>query len=106
MPENNNDFFVEVGSTSSINSNGTTTATTSIDMWSLPVFIKALEVGETVEFIYKQSSMISYTTYPSTSPSDRVFKIVFSCINGKWNKSEPIYGKIIPPSEESYEFDE
>lgn len=31
-------------------------------------------------------------------------KIIYSCIDGKWNKSEPIYGKIIPTQDEYFEF--
>jgi len=89
------------------NINFGTSATTGYDEWSnFPTLIKAVEVGETIEFIYKQTSNISYLgIYPQGSPRERVFKIVFSCKNGKWNKSEPIFGVIIPPSDEEYEFD-
>lgn len=79
---------------------------TNINMWGLPIFIKAREVGETIEFLYTQTSMLTLTIYPSPPPAERVFKIVYSCKDGKWNKSEPIYGKIIPASDEYYEFDE
>lgn len=79
--------------------------TTYQSLWNLPEFINAKEVGDTVEFLYKETSMISYTVYPSLAPEQRVFKIVFSCKDGKWHKSEPIYGTIIPATEESYEFE-
>lgn len=63
--------------------------------WSpAPVFIRAQEVGESVEFIYKQVGPII----------TEVFKIVYSCVDGKWNKSAPIYGEIIPPQGETYLF--
>lgn len=74
--------------------------------WSEPVFIKAVECFESIEFLYKQTSMITYAIYPAPPPEERVFKIVFSCIDGKWNKSDPIYGKIIPAIEEDYEFED
>ena len=83
----------------------TGTSTTNFNQWNEPTFIKAIEVGETIEFIYKQTLMISYTVYPSRPIGERVFKIVFSCKDGKWNKSEPIYGTIIPAIDEDYDFD-
>ena len=83
----------------------TTTVTTKIDMYSTPVFIKVEEVGETIEFIYKETCMITYTVYPSPPPEKRVFKIVYSCKDGKWNKSDRIYGTITPAQEETYEFE-
>lgn len=83
----------------------TGTSVTNFNQWNGPNLIKVEEIGETIEFIYKQTSMIIYTVYPSPSPEERVFKIVFSCKNGKWNKSEPIYGTIIPAKNEDYDFD-
>jgi len=75
------------------------------DPWSEPIRIKVNEVGESIEFIYKQTSLVTYTIYPPNSPQERVFKIIYSCIDGKWNKSERIYGEIIPASNEYYEFE-
>ena len=83
----------------------TGTSTSVFNQWNEPTFIKAIEFGETIEFIYRQTSMISYTVYPQRPPEERVFKIVYSCRNGKWNKSEPIYGTIIPATDEDYDFD-
>ena len=83
----------------------TGTSTTNFNQWNEPTFIRVEEVGETIEFIYKQTSMISYTVYPQRPPEERVFKIVYSCKDGKWNKSEPIYGTIIPATDEDYDFD-
>jgi hypothetical protein len=37
---------------------------------------------------------------------ERAVKIVYSCVDGKWNKSEPIYGKIIPAQDEYFEFED
>lgn len=83
-----------------------TSGTTCIWMWQYPTFIEAREVGETIEFIYKETSMFQISIYPPRPPAQRVFKIVYSCKDGKWNKSEPIYGTIIPEQSESYNFDE
>jgi hypothetical protein len=53
-----------------------------------------------------QTSMLTYTVYPSPPPEVRVFKIVYSCVDGKWHKSEPIFGKIIPSQSEYFEFED
>jgi len=76
--------------------------TTTFNPWSEPIRIQINEFPDHIEMIYKQTSMISYGW--NNSPEERVFKIIFSCIDGKWNKSEPIYGKIIPKQEEYYDF--
>lgn len=89
----------------SLSTIGSSTGTSVYDYWGSPRFIKAQEVGESIEFIYIQTSTISYSIYPQRSPDRRVFKIVYSCKDGKWNKSESIYGKIIPEQKERYEFD-
>lgn len=83
----------------------TTSTSLYSNMWGTPERIEVNEVGESIEMIYKQTSMITLTTYPSPSPEERVFKIVYSCKNGEWNKSQPIYGKIIPAQHEYYEFE-
>jgi len=44
--------------------------------------------------------------HPYYSEHKKVFKVIFSCVDGKWHKSERIYGVIIPASEESYEFND
>jgi aromatic ring-opening dioxygenase LigB subunit len=81
--------------------------TTSIlNTWSNPERVEVNEVGETIEMIYKQTSMLTYTVYPSPPTEVRVFKIVYSCVDGKWNKSEPIFGKIIPLQDEYFEFED
>jgi len=77
-----------------------------LNTWSNPERVEVNEVGETIEMIYKQTSMLTYTVYPSPPPEVRVFKIVYSCVDGKWNKSEPIFGKIIPPQNECFEFED
>lgn len=62
------------------------------------------EFEDRIEVIYTEKSDVCYTTYPPTYPERRVYKIIYSCIDGKWNKSDKIYGEIIPAQEEQYEF--
>jgi hypothetical protein len=94
----------------SSSSNGITTATditgftNDMNTWSTNERIEVNQVGETIEMIYKQT--LHFKDWPSKLTEERVYKIVYSCIDGKWNKSEPIYGKIIPAQEEYFEFDE
>lgn len=92
---------------------GLTLPTTSLQMsssetslngnWSYPKMIKVYEDGDSIVMIYKETSTLSYNYYPSSTET-RIYKIIYSCIDGKWNKSERIYGQIIPPSEEQYSF--
>ena len=79
-------------------------STTSINLWSNPERVDVIEKSDSIEFIYKETSMISYTSFPAPPPQVRVFKIVFSCVDGKWNKSERIYGEIVPAENERYVF--
>ncbi len=85
--------------------NGTSN-TTSLNMWSSPVRIAVNVLPDSIEMIYEQTSMVTLTIYPSPPPARRVYKIIYSCVDGKWNVSNPIYGKIISPRQESYEFEE
>ena len=83
----------------------TSTNTAGISQWGYPEFIEAKEVGDTIEFIFKEEGFIQSYSCFNSYPSCRVSKIVYSCKKGKWNKSEPIYGKIVPASQEAYDFD-
>lgn len=82
------------------------TITSGTNLWSTPERIEVNEVGQTIEMIYHQTSLVHYSTSPldPNQSHRRVFKIIYSCVHGKWHKSEPIYGKIIPAQSESYEF--
>ncbi len=78
--------------------------------WSTPEQIETHEYDDHIEVLYKEQSVsangfVNMEYNYNYEPSVRIFKIVFSCIDGKWNKSEKIYGKIIPAQEEYYEFD-
>lgn len=76
---------------------------TSVSMYSQQI-LSTREVGETIEMVYKEVSNVNYLVYPSLPIPPKVYKVVYSCKEGKWDKSEKIYGKIIPAQEESYKF--
>lgn len=90
--ETNNDLGIAVSS-----------GTATINQWGIPNRVEVLEFPDKIEMVYKEESNITYTTYPATNEF-RVFKIIFSCKDGKWNKSDRIYGTIIQETKESYEF--
>jgi len=81
-----------------------TTATAHTFLWSNPERVAVIEKQDSIEFIYKEVSTCSLTVYPPPPALERVFKIVFSCVDGKWNKSERIYGNIVPAQPETYIF--
>jgi len=94
--------------TNGINLLGSTSTETftSAGIWNPMVFREVNEVGETIEMIYTQTSSFSRTGGLPPYHDERAVKIVFSCVDGKWNKSEPIFGKIIPSQDEYFEFDD
>lgn len=71
--------------------------------WSEPKLVETIVKSESIELIYTQCTTIFIDWQ---GPDHRCFKITFSCIDGKWNKSKPIYGEIIPASEQTYEFND
>lgn len=75
------------------------------DTWLPPEAIDIIEKIDSLEIIFKEKSRYHYLTSSTLQPEERVFKIIFSCVDGKWNKSEKIYGKIIPTQKEQYVFD-
>jgi hypothetical protein len=81
-----------------------TTSTGYANFWTDPIRVDVIENNDNIEFIYKETSLMQLAVYPQRPSEQRVFKIVFSCVDGKWNKSERIYGKIIPAESERYEF--
>ena len=82
----------------------TSSGTTTISTWSDAERVQVIEFADKIEFIYKETSLMQLGVYPPRSPQQRVFKIIFSCVEGNWNKSERIYGNIIPSTSESYSF--
>ena len=91
-----------------VDAHGTLNGTlTNINTWHPAQRVSVKECAESVEMIYKETSMGNYTgIYPILPKEERVFKIVYSCINGKWNKSDRIYGNIIPAQDEEYKFED
>lgn len=82
------------------NTSGTTA---NINQWSESTRLQVNELPDSIEMIYEETSTITLGVYPSRPPQKRYFKIVFSCVDGKWNKSERIYGEKIE-REEYFEF--
>ena len=82
------------------------TGTAYINTWSAPTRLEVIELNDSIEMIYEETSLVTLTIYPSPSPplQKRYFKIVFSCVDGKWNKSERIYGRKVE-KEEYFQFD-
>ena len=66
-----------------------------------PRIIDTIINEDSIELVYIEELIVGRSW---TSPERRVYKVVFSCKDGKWHKSEPIYGDIIPQQEERYEF--
>jgi hypothetical protein len=83
---------------------GISTNTANYNTWGSSERVDVVETEDSIEFIYKETSMITLTSYPPLPPEERVFKIVFSCVDGKWNKSDRIYGEIVKQSDEIYTF--
>lgn len=82
------------------------TSTMMMNEWGSPYRVDIREYPDRIEMIYKQTSNITLTIHPSPPPAERVFKIVFSCVDGKWNKSEPIFGEINRAQAEHYIFND
>lgn len=78
---------------------------TTFTEWSAPQRVDVRDTGNSIEMIYLQDRInrLWGGTIPQI-PERRVFKIVYSCVNGEWHKSEPIYGTIIPAQNEFYQF--
>jgi|GEM_PF-1604150 len=102
--EGNSNSYIGVMNTGDGTINwGTSTGTSYLNLYNQPVLKETREIGETIEMIYEEESMATYTLGSWVNPR-QVFKIIFSCKDGKWHKSERIYGKIIPAQSEYYEF--
>lgn len=81
---------------------GHSTSYSQLNMWNSPIRIDVIENSDNITFVYKEHKLLNYTA--SNHQDTRVFKIVFSTINGEWNKSGRIYGEIIPATPEQYIF--
>lgn len=88
-----------------VNHSSSGTTNLYFNTWSNPERVSVEEVGDTIEMIFIETSMITLAVYPSRPSDRRVYKIIYSCKDGKWNKSERIYGEIIPAQKEDYVFE-
>ena len=100
--EQQSGYCLSVSGGLDISANGTSSSY-EMSIWGVPVEVAHEIYDDRIEFIYKKTKMIWVGYY---SPEVAVYKIVYSCKDGLWHKSEPIYGKIIEPQVEQYEFDE
>ena len=97
---------ITTGSPAGFSGTSSTTNYGDLNQWSEPNMVSLEEVGDTIEMIFTQYSTIHYcNSILNRSPKRRVFKIIYSCINGKWNKSDRIFGEIILATNEDYIFD-
>jgi hypothetical protein len=79
------------------------TGTAQLNHWSESTRLQVNELPDSIEMIYEETSTTTLAVYPPRPPEKRYFKIIFSCVDGKWNKSERIYGEKIE-REEYFEF--
>ena len=78
--------------------------TLSCGQYGVPQLLSVNDTNDLVEVTYIETAN-TYISYGYDVPPRRVFKIVYSCIAGKFHKSERIYGNIIPATDEMYEFE-
>lgn len=79
-----------------------THANWQIKQYGEPQLIDTIVKDDSIELVYTETKLWSMSF---GDVEKRVFKIIYSCKEGKWNKSDKIYGEIIPASEERYEFE-
>lgn len=89
--------------TLSFNGN-TISGTTNLNQWSEPNRLEVNEYCDKIEMIFEETSLMNLSNYPQQKTNKRYFKIIFSCVDGKWNKSERIYGRKIE-SQSYFQFD-
>jgi hypothetical protein len=80
------------------NTSTTTNITYTYDTQVVDI-IETNVFDDSIEIIYNE-----FPVYPTNLSTNRVFKIIYSCEDGKWNGSDKIYGTIIPATHETYEF--
>ena len=89
---------MEIGESDKLNINNN-----SFTQWVNMGLISAEEIGDTVEMVWKER-LNYWSSTSDLSNSVRVYKVIYSCKDGKWHKSDRIYGKVIPAKGETYEF--
>ena len=85
----------------------TSVGTVHIEEYEEPIQIKTIVHKDNIEIWYTQDKVFinSNSIFPN-SPVQRLYKIIYSCIDGKWNESSPIFGQIIPPQDIQFIFTE
>ena len=74
---------------------------TMFHSWNEPERVSVTEFLDRIEMVFTETSAASIST---AAPERRVFKVIFSCVDGKWNKSSRIYGTIQKAVGEKYTF--
>lgn len=106
FPTTSTTFEAPTANTSALNIESSSNGTAQLCNWSAPKRVKVDIFIDRIEVLYTQYPLLTYgTPYFENENKSRVFKITYSCVDGKWNKSDPIYGEIIPATQESYQFD-
>ena len=72
--------------------------------YSTPVLIDILEGIESLTLVYKQYP--NFTTTVGSFNDPRIYKVVYSIVDGKWHKSEQIEGTYLAAVDEAYSFDQ
>lgn len=67
--------------------------------------IEVRDIPNGVELIYKEFNFDIHVFSIPSKIKQKVYKIVYSCKDGQFHKSEKIYGKINPPKE-TYTFED
>ena len=97
--------MINIGGMFPDDGNRTYGTTAFFNHWQNAQRVSVHEVGDTIEMVYIEVSNVTLAVYPPRPPARRVYKVIYSCKDGKWNKSEKIYGEIIPAQDEQYEFE-
>lgn len=122
FPTNNNSILSGTSSANAYNTttninylNGISNTTANFSPYYPKELKDVIVTPETIEIIYVQRAMYSYTqstftiggNYQSYTP-DITFKEIYGCKDGALTLIKTVYGKVIPPREvpETFEFDE
>lgn len=68
-----------------------------------PSLVKTIVNEDSIELIYKIPSMVSNGFGLG---ADIIYKIIYSCKDGKWHQSDRIPGEVVEATKESYEFNQ
>ena len=87
-----------LGGPISVTSTGSYCTSCTVSLYD-SFLIDTIVKENSIELVYKEVSIWN-------GLDKRVYKIVYNCLDGKWHKSDRIYGEIIPEQviEETYKF--